>query len=100
VYLGVQRLCLNPLLNALIQRLQHSRIHRGDHIHRGIQFFFGHPRFPCVRKASFHSWVAQPHHRNSQANEHLFTIAETFDSVRVTIERAEIGFLQFGILSC
>lgn len=96
----LRQLRFASLLDPLVQRLQHTRIHRSDYVYCRIEFLFRHPRFPCVRKASFHSWVAQPHHRNSQADEHLFTIAETFDSVRVTIERAEIGFLQFGILSC
>jgi hypothetical protein len=74
VYLGVQRLCLNPLLNALIQRLQHSRIHRGDHIHRRIEFFFRHPRFPCVRKATINSGIAKPHHRHGETDQHFLAL--------------------------
>jgi hypothetical protein len=94
VYLGVQRLCLNPLLNALIQRLQHSRIHRGDHIHRRIEFFFRHPRFPCVRKAPVNSWITEAHHRDGEADEHLLALGKTFDGVRVTVKRSEVRFLQ------
>jgi hypothetical protein len=82
------------LLNPLIQGLQHTRIHCGDDIHRRVQFFFRHPRFPCVRKASFDSRVAESHHRHGQADEHLFTVAETFDSVSVTVEGAKISSLQ------
>jgi len=87
------------LLNPLIQGLEHARIHRGDDIHGGIQFFLRHPRFPCVRKAPFDSRVAQSHHCKGQADEHLFTVAETFDSVSVTVEGTKISFLQFLILS-
>jgi hypothetical protein len=82
------------LFDSLIQRLQDAGVHRGNHIHRRVQLFFGHPRFPCVRKAPFDSWVAQPHHRNGQADEHLFTVRETFDSVGVAVESTKIGFLQ------
>ena len=56
-------LCFVSCLNTLIERLQDARIHRRDHIDRGIQLFFRHPRFPCVRKAPLHSRIAQPHHR-------------------------------------
>jgi hypothetical protein len=83
------------LLDPLVQRLQHTRIHRSDYVYCRIEFLFRHPRFPCVRKASFDSRVAQSHHRNGQADEHLFTVAETFDSVSVPVESSEIGFLQF-----
>jgi hypothetical protein len=86
------------LFDALIERLQDTRIHRRDDIHGGVQFFLGHSRFPCVRKAPFHSGIAEPHHRHGQADEHLFTVRETFDSVSVTIELAKVGFLQFRIL--
>ena len=87
-------LCFVSLLDALIQRLQNTRVDGRNHIHRRVQFFIRHPRFPCVRKASFDSRVAQSHHRNRQADEHLFAVAETFDSVGITIEGAKIGFLQ------
>ena len=40
------------LLNPLIERLQNSCVDRGDDIHCRIEFFFSHPRFPCVRKAA------------------------------------------------
>jgi len=82
------------LFDALIQRLQNARVDGRNHIHRRVQFFLRHPRFPCVRKASFHSRVAQSHHRNGQADEHLFAVAETFDSMGVTVEGAKISFLQ------
>jgi hypothetical protein len=78
----------------LIQRLQDTRIHSGNHIHRRVQFFLSHARFPCIRKAPLHSWVAQSHHRNGQADEHLFTVTETFDSVSVSVEGSKISSLQ------
>jgi hypothetical protein len=86
------------LLNPLIQGLEHARIHRGDDIHGGIQFFLGHPAFPCVRKAAFYSWIAEAHHRDGQADEHLFAVGETLDSMGVTIELAKISSLQIASL--
>jgi len=65
---------LIPSFDPLIQRLQHSRIYRSNHIHRCIEFFFRHPRFPCVRKAAFHSRVAEPHRRHGQTDEHLLAL--------------------------
>jgi hypothetical protein len=50
-------LALVPCLRPLIQRLQNSRVDGRDHIYRRVQFIFGHPRFPCVRKAPLHSWI-------------------------------------------
>jgi hypothetical protein len=82
------------LFDALIQRLQNTRVNGRNHIHRRVQFFLRHSRFPCIRKAPFHSWVAQSHHRNGQADEHLLSLAETFDGMSVTIESSKIGFLQ------
>jgi hypothetical protein len=62
------------LFDSLIQGLEDTGVHRRDDIHRRIQFFLGHSCFPCVRKASLDSGIAQSHHRNRQANEHLFSI--------------------------
>jgi hypothetical protein len=92
VYLGVQRLCLNPLLNALIQRLQNSRIHRSNHVHRRVEFFFRHSRFPCVRKAPIHSRIAEPHHRDGETDEHLLALGEALDGMSIAIESSEICF--------
>jgi hypothetical protein len=78
----------------LIQRLQDTRIHGGNYIHRPVQFFLRHSRFPCVRKAPLDSRVAQSHHRNGQANQHLFSISETFNGMGVAIEGSKISFLQ------
>ena len=91
---ALQSLCLVPLLDALIQRLQHPGIDRGDHIDRSLQFFFRHPRFPCVRKAPVNSWITEAHHRDGETDQHLLALGETFDGVRVTVESSEIGFLQ------
>jgi hypothetical protein len=82
------------LLDSLIERLQDTRIHRGDDIHGGVQFFVGHSRFPCIRKAPFHSRIAEAHHRHGQANQHLFSIRKTFDGMSVTIELAKVSFFQ------
>ena len=87
------------LLDPLIQRLQHPRIHRRNYIHRGVEFFFRHPRFPCVRKASFNSRIAEPHRRHRQTDEHLLAFDEAFDGMRVSIESSKIGFLH-GRCSC
>lgn len=82
------------LLNPLIQRLKNTGIHCGDNIHRRVQFLLRHPRLPCIRKAPLDSGVTQPHHRNGQADEHLLSLAETFNGMSVTIECSEISFLQ------
>jgi hypothetical protein len=82
------------LFDPLIEGLQHTRVHRRDHIHRGIQLFFRHPRFPCVRKAAIHSWIAQPHYCHRKTHEHLLALAQTFDGVGVFIECPEIGFIR------
>lgn len=86
-------LALISLLDPLIKRLEHSRVHRRDHIHRGIQFLLRHPRFPCVRKAALDSGIAQPHHRNRQSHEHLLAIGQTFHGMSVFVECSEVGFL-------
>jgi hypothetical protein len=82
------------LFDSLIQRLQNTRINGRNHIYRRIQFFLRHSRFPCIRKAPLYSWVAQSHHRHRQANEHLFSVSETFRSMGVAIESSKISFLQ------
>ena len=91
---ALQSLCLVPLLDALIQRLQHPGIDRGNHIDCGVQLFLRHPRFPCVRKAPIHSWIAEAHHRDGETDEHLFPLGETFDGKGVAVKSSEIGFLQ------
>jgi len=82
------------LFDALIERLQDTRIHRGDDIHGGVQFFVGHSRFPCIRKAPFHSRIAEPHHRHGKTDEHLLAFGKTLNSMGVTIELAKVSFLQ------
>jgi hypothetical protein len=91
---ALRQSCLVSLFNSLIQRLQHPRVHGSDHIHRGVQFFFGHPRFPCVRKAAVNSRIAEPHHRDGQTDEHLFALGKTFDGMCVAIKSSKVGFLQ------
>jgi len=81
------------LLDSLIQRLQNTRIHGGNYIHRRIQFFLSHSRFPCIRKATFHSRIAEPHHRHGKTHEHLLAFGETFDGMGVMIELAKVSFL-------
>jgi hypothetical protein len=82
------------LLDPLIQRLQHPRVHCGNDVHCRIKLFLGHPRFPCVRKAPLDSGVAEAHRRHRQTDEHLLAFGEAFDGMRVTIESSEICFLQ------
>jgi hypothetical protein len=77
----------------LVQRLQHTRIHRGDNVHGGIQFFVTHTRFPCIRKAALHSWIAESHHRHGQAHKHLFAFAKTDHGMRIAVKRPEVGFI-------
>jgi hypothetical protein len=76
--------------------LQHPGVYCGDHIDRRIQLFFRHARFPCVRKAAFHSRIAKPHHRDREADEHLLAFAEAFDGVSIAIKSSKVGFLQMG----
>jgi hypothetical protein len=81
-----------PLLDPLIERLQHTRIDRDNDIHRRIELFFGHPCFPCVRKAALHSGIAQAHHGDGKSDEHLFAVRQTRHRMGITIERPKIGF--------
>jgi hypothetical protein len=85
---------LISLLNPLIERLQHSCVNCGDHIDRRIEFFFGHPRFPCVRKATLNSRIAKPHHCDGETDEHLLALGQTFDRVGVAIKSSKVSFLQ------
>jgi hypothetical protein len=78
----------------LIQRLQHARVHSGDYIYGCIKLFFCHARFPCVRKASVHSGIAKPHHRDGKTDKHFFPFREALDCMRITIESSEVRFLQ------
>jgi hypothetical protein len=87
-----------PLLDSLIERLKHARIHGGDDVHGGIQFFFGHPRFPCVRKAAIHSGIAEPHRRDREADEHLLALAEALDGMRISVECPKVGFFHVMLL--
>jgi hypothetical protein len=84
---------LTALLDPLIQGLQHPCIHGDNHIDCGVQFFFRHPRFPCVRKAPVHSRIAQVHHRYGQAHEHFLTLGQAVDGMGIAIESSEISFL-------
>jgi hypothetical protein len=89
-------LCLvfASLLDTLIQRLQHSCVHGGDHIDGRIELFFRHPCFPCVRKAPVNSRIAEPHHRDGETDEHLLPLGETLHRMRIAIKSSEVGFLQ------
>ena len=71
---GSLSLALIPSFDPLIQRLENSRVHCSDHIYGCVQFFFRHPSFPCVRKASVNSWIAEPHHRDGETDEHLLAL--------------------------
>jgi hypothetical protein len=78
----------------LIQRLQNTCVHGGDYIYGCVQLFFGHPRFPCVRKAPVNSWVAESHRRNGETDEHFLALGEALHCVRVAVESSKIRFLQ------
>jgi hypothetical protein len=80
------------LLNALIEGLQHPCIDCGDHIHSRVQLFFRHACFPCIRKAPIHSRIAEPHHCDREADQHLLALSEAFDGVRIAVECPKIGF--------
>ena len=84
---------LASLLDSLIERLQHTRVHSGDDVHRSIQLFFGHARFPRVREATVDSRIAEPHHGDGEADEHLFPLGEAFHRVRIAIESSKIRLL-------
>jgi len=81
------------LLDSLVKRLKNSRVNSRDHVDSSIEFFFRHARFPCVRKAAFHSWIAEPHHRHREPYEHLFTLAQTRHRVGIPVESTEIGLI-------
>jgi hypothetical protein len=82
------------LLDPLIERLKHSSVHRRDDVHRRVELFFGHSRFPCVRKATIDSRIAKPHHRNGKTDQHLFPLGKALDCMCFTIKGPKIGFLQ------
>ena len=84
---------LASLLDPLIERLQHARIDGRDHVHRGVKLLFDHPRFPCVRKAPVDSRIAEPHHRDGKADEHLLALGETFDRMGIAIEGSKVRFI-------
>jgi hypothetical protein len=83
---------LASLLDALIEGLQHPCIDCGDHIHSRVQLFFRHACFPCIRKAPIHSRIAEPHHCDREADQHLLALSEAFDGVRIAVECPKIGF--------
>jgi hypothetical protein len=85
---------LVSLLYSLIQRLQHSRVHGGDNIHRRVQFFFRHPCFPCVRKAPLDSGITEAHHRHGKADKHFLAIGETGYGMGIPVESSKVGFVQ------
>ena len=85
---------LATLFDPLIQRLQNPSVHRRDHIHRRIQFFFGHSRLPCVRKAPLDSRIAKPHHGDRETDQHLLPLGETFHRMGVAIKGSKVSFLQ------
>jgi hypothetical protein len=85
---------LVSLFDPLIQRLHHPGVYGGDDVDGGIELFFGHACFPCVRKAALHSRIAEPHHRDGQAHEHFFPVRQALNGVRIAIERSKVGLFQ------
>jgi hypothetical protein len=84
---------LVSLLDPLVQRLQNSGVDCRNHVHSRIELFFGHPCFPCVRKAPVHSRIAKPHHRYGQTHKHFLTFRQAFDGMSVAVEGSKVGFL-------
>lgn len=54
------------LSDSLIERLKDARINCSNDIDRRVEFLLGHACFPCVRKATFHSRIAQSHDCHSE----------------------------------
>ena len=94
----VSLLSFISLLNSLIERLKHACIDSGDYVHGRIQFFFGHPSFPCVRKAAIHSGIAEPHGRDREADKHLLALGEALDGMRISVECPKVGFFHIMLL--
>jgi len=61
-------------LDSLIQRFEYAGIDGCNDVNRSIELFFRQPGFPCVRKATIHSGIAQSRHRDCQADEHLLAL--------------------------
>jgi hypothetical protein len=91
---GAFELCLG----ADIERLNNAGVHSGNHIHRAIQVRFRESCLPCVRKASFDSWLAVAHHSHGEPHENFFTLAQIGYSVRITVELPEVSRFAHGCL--
>ena len=92
----LRQLRLIPLLDALIQRLQNSNVNRGDYVHCGVQLFLRHPRFPCVRKATVDSRIAEPHHRDGKTDQHLLAFSKTLDPVSLESDTSANAAARFS----
>lgn len=81
------------LLYPLVQRLHDAGVDGSDDVDGGIELFFRHSRFPCVRKAPFRSGLAVARHRHGQTQQHLLSLAEARHAVRLAVKCAKIDFL-------
>lgn len=89
-----ERIFFIPLLDSLIQRFEHAGVNGSNDIHCGIQFFFGHSRFPCVRKAAIHSRIAKAHHSDGETDQHLLALREALHRVCFAVESSKVRPLQ------
>jgi hypothetical protein len=74
-----------------VERLKNPRIDGCNHIHGAVQIDFVNTRFPCVRKAAFHSRLAIAHHGDGKTHEYLFAFAQIFNGVSIAVKPPEIS---------
>ena len=69
-----------------------------DHIHGTVEVCLRDARLPCVRKASFDSWLAVTHEGDCQPHEDLFTLAQVGHGMCITIKLPKIRALTHRFL--
>jgi hypothetical protein len=80
-----------------VERLQNPCIDSCDDIHSAIEIGFVDTRFPCVRKATFHSRLAVAHHGNGETHKYFFALAEIFNGVSLAVKLPEVSSLNHGL---
>lgn len=80
-----------------IEGLQNACIDCCDDIHSAVEIGFVNTRFPCVRKASFHSRLAVAHHGDGQTHEYFFALTEICSGVSIAVKLTEISSLDHGL---
>jgi len=81
-----------------VQRLDDPGIDGRDHIHGTVEVCLRDARLPCVRKASFDSWLAVTHEGDCQPHEDLFTLAQVGHGMCITIKLPKIRALTHRFL--